>query len=82
MTRLNNNNEKLQSELANKKIDYENLEEEFKKISNQYRNIEKINKEKLVDYHKKMATLNSEILLTQNLYQNFIEAKSKVVKKE
>jgi hypothetical protein len=41
-----------------------------------------LNKEKLADYQKKMATMNSEILLTQNLYQNLIEAKSKVVKKE
>lgn len=58
------------------------MEEEFRKVSSQYKNIEKINKEKLVDYHKKMATLNSEILLTQNLYQSFIEAKSKVKRSE
>ncbi len=50
-------------------------------MNNQYRNVEKINKEKLADYHKKMATINSEILLTQNLYQSFIDAKSRVVKK-
>jgi hypothetical protein len=35
-----------------------------------------------VDYQKKMATLDSEILLTQNLYKSFIDAKSRVVKKE
>lgn len=29
-----------------------------------------------------MASLNSEINLTQNLYQSFILAKSKVVKKD
>lgn len=29
-----------------------------------------------------MATINSEILLTQNLYQSFIDAKSRVTKKE
>ena len=82
LTRLTNNNEKLQTELSNKKIDYEKLESEFKKISGQYRNIDKLNKEKLVDYQKKMATLDSEILLTQNLYKSFIDAKSRVVKKQ
>ena len=61
---------------------YEKLESEFKKISGQYRNIDKLNKEKLVDYQKKMATLDSEILLTQNLYKSFIDAKSRVVKKQ
>lgn len=30
-----------------------------------------------MDYEKKMATLNNEINLTQNLYQAFIEAKSR-----
>jgi multidrug resistance efflux pump len=82
LTRLTNSNERLQTELSNKKIDYEKLEAEFKKISGQYRNIDKLNKEKLVDYQKKMATLDSEILLTQNLYKSFIDAKSRVVKKE
>jgi uncharacterized protein YegP (UPF0339 family) len=28
-------------------------------VSSQYRNVEKISKEKLADYHKKMATINS-----------------------
>lgn len=36
----------------------------------------------MADYHKKMAALNSEILLTQNLYQSFINAKSRVKKNE
>jgi hypothetical protein len=39
--------------------------------------MEKINKDKLLDYEKKMATLNSEINLTQHLYKTFLEAKSK-----
>lgn len=38
-------------------------------------------KEKLVDYQKKMATLNNEINLTENLYQSFIDAKSRSGKK-
>ena len=42
--------------------------------------MEKINKDKMTDYHKKMAALNSEILLTQNLYQSLISAKAKVKK--
>jgi hypothetical protein len=41
------------------------------------KNIEIINKEKLVEYEKKMATLNQEIYLTQNLYQAFIESKAR-----
>lgn len=56
---------------------YENLEAEFKKIEYQNRNIEKINKEKILDYEKKMATLNNEINLTQNLYQTFLDAKAR-----
>jgi uncharacterized protein YegP (UPF0339 family) len=34
----------------------------------------------MTDYHKKMTALNSEILLTQNLYHSLISAKSKVKK--
>ncbi len=30
-----------------------------------------------MDYEKKMATLNNEINLTQQLYQTFLEAKSR-----
>ena len=45
------------------------------------KNIDRINKEKLIDYQKKMATLNNEINITQNLYQNFLEAKSRSGKK-
>ncbi len=39
--------------------------------------MEKINKEKLFDYEKKMATLNSEINLTQELYKAFTDAKAR-----
>lgn len=63
-------------------IDYDKLEEEFKKVSSQYRNIEKINKDKMADYQRKMNAINSEILLTQNLYQSLLGAKSKVAGKE
>ena len=35
----------------------------------------------MADYQKKMNAINSEILMTQNLYQNLIGAKSKVAKK-
>ena len=31
----------------------------------------------MIDYEKKMATLSSEINLTQQLYQNFMEAKAR-----
>lgn len=54
----------------------------MKKIESTSRNIDKINKEKMLEYQRKMATLNSEINLTQNLYQNFLQAKSRVNKKE
>ena len=36
----------------------------------------------MADYTKKMASLNSEILLTQNLYQSLIAAKSKVAQRD
>ena len=36
----------------------------------------------MADYHKKMTALNSEILLTQNLYQSLINAKSRVSGKD
>jgi hypothetical protein len=48
-----------------------------KRLDYQHRNMEKINREKLLDYEKKMATLNSEINLTQQLYQTFMEAKAR-----
>ena len=55
-----------------KKLAYEELEQEFKKLEHINKNIERINKEKLVEYQKTMATLNNEINLTQNLYQSFL----------
>lgn len=67
--------------MLNKSIAYENLEGEFKKLEHINKNIDRINKEKLVEYQKKMATLNNEINLTQNLYQSFIDAKSRSGKK-
>lgn len=81
VTRLTNQNEKLQTDLLNKSIAFENLEGEFKKLEHINKNIERINKEKLLEYQKKMATLNNEINLTQNLYQSFLEAKSRAAKK-
>lgn len=71
----------MQTDLLNKSIAFENLENEFKKLEYVNKNIDRINKEKLVDYQKKMATLNNEINLTQNLYQSFIDAKSRSGKK-
>lgn len=50
----------------------------MKKLEGLSKNHEKLAKEKRIEFEKKMATLNSEIYLTQNLYQNFIEAKSRV----
>ena len=77
VTKLTNHNQKLQTDLLQRSIAVETLEGELKKIENTNRNIEKINKEKMLEYQRKMATLNSEINLTQNLYQNFLQAKSR-----
>lgn len=63
--------------MLNKSIALEKAEAEVKKLDYQQRNMEKINKEKLFDYEKKMATLNSEINLTQELYKAFTEAKAR-----
>lgn len=81
VSKLTSQNEKLQTDLLNKSIAFENLENEFKKLEHINKNIDRINKQKLVEYQKKMATLNNEINLTQNLYQSFIEAKSRSGKK-
>ena len=35
----------------------------------------------MIDYQKKMATLNNEINITQNLYQSFLDAKTRSGKK-
>ena len=72
LSRLTNQNEKLQTDLLNKSIAFESLENEFKKLEHINKNIDRINKEKLLEYQKKMSTLNNEINLTQNLYQSFL----------
>lgn len=66
--------------MLNKNLAYENLEEEFKKVETNNKVLERINREKLVEYERQMAMLNSEIYLTQNLYQSFMEARSKIKK--
>ncbi len=58
MTHLKNDNEKLQTDLLKKNIQYDNLEEDMKKLQSMNKNIDIINREKLVEYEKKMATLN------------------------
>ena len=77
ITRLSNLNEQLQTDLLNKEVAYGELQGEFKKLEHINKNIDRINKEKMLEYQKKMATLNSEINLTQNLYQSFMEAKAR-----
>lgn len=67
----------MKTELLNKSIALEKAQAEVKKLDFEQRNMEKINRQKLVDYDKKMATLNSEINLTQQLYQAFMEAKAR-----
>lgn len=49
----------------------------MKRIDFNQRNSEKINRDKILDYEKKMATLNNEINLTQQLYKTFMEAKAR-----
>lgn len=80
VSRLTNENQRLQTDLLNRNLAQEGLEAEVKKLESVSKNAEKISKEKLIEYQKKMATLNSEIYLTKNLYDNFIEAKSRVKK--
>ena len=43
----------------NKNVALERAEAEVRRLDYNHRNIEKINKEKVMDYEKKMATLNS-----------------------
>jgi hypothetical protein len=76
-TRITQENEKLKTDLLNKALALEKAEAEVKRLDYQHRNMEKISREKLLDYEKKMATLNSEINLTQSLYQTFMEAKAR-----
>ena len=77
LTKLMSQNEKLANNLQSKTISLENLEEQFKKLEHINKNVDRINKEKLVEYEKKMATLNSEINLTKTLYEQFLENKSR-----
>ena len=72
MTKMKNDNEKLQTDLVKKNLQCENLEDELKRLQALNKNIEIMNREKLVEYEKRMATLNQEINLTQNLYQAFL----------
>jgi len=44
----------------------------MKRVQGLNKNIEIMNREKLIEYEKKMATFNQEISLTQNLYQAFL----------
>ena len=55
----------------------EKAETEVKRLDFQHRNMERINKDKMLDYEKKMATLSSEINLTQQLYKTFVDAKAR-----
>lgn len=72
--------DKLKAELAQLKLQYNELDDNFKKVSSLVASEARLNKDKLVEYQKKMATLNMEINLAQNLYNSFIEAKSRVIK--
>lgn len=76
-TRVVQENEKLKNELVNKTVALERAEAEVRRLDYNHRNMEKINKEKVLDYEKKMATLNNEINLTQQLYKAFLDAKAR-----
>lgn len=80
LTKIMRQNEKLQNDLHQKTLALQKLEDEFKKLEHVNKNIDKINKDKLIEYEKKMATLNSEINLTQTLYHQFMAVKSKANK--
>lgn len=67
----------MQSNLQQKTLALDNMEDEFKKLEHLNKIMDRINKDKLVEYEKKMATLNSEINLTQTLYNQFMEAKAR-----
>lgn len=60
-----------------KSVALEKVEAELKRLDYNQRNIEKINRDKILDYEKKMSTLNNEINLTQQLYKVFMETKAK-----
>ena len=80
VTRLTHLSDQLQADLTKKTLECEKSEEELKKQAHRHKNAEKISKEKMASYHKKMASLNSEILLTQNLYQSLVGAKAQLAK--
>jgi hypothetical protein len=50
MTKLKNDNEKLQTDLVKKNLLCENLEDDLKRLQALNKNIEIMNREKLVDY--------------------------------
>ena len=50
MTKLKNDNEKLQTDLVKKNLQCENLEDDLKRLEALNKNIEIMNREKLVDY--------------------------------
>lgn len=77
LTKIMGQNQKLQNNLLQKTLALETVQQQFKRLQHINKNIEKRNKEKLIEYEKKMATLNSEINLTQTLYEQFLQAKSR-----
>jgi hypothetical protein len=62
------------------KLHYGELDENFKRISALVANEARTNKDKLAEYQMKMATLNMEINMAQNLYSSFLDAKSRINK--
>ena len=69
----------LQTQLNTRNIEIEKLNEELKKLDS---SSEKVLKGKFQEYQQKLAALNSEIHLTQNLYNSFMEGKSRVKRGE
>ena len=59
VTRLNNENQKLQNDLTQIRINFDKLEEEYKKEKNTNKNIDRISKEKIIEYERKMSALNA-----------------------
>ena len=50
VTRINNENQKLQNDLTQIRINFDKLEEEYKKEKNTNKNIDRISKEKIIEY--------------------------------
>ena len=59
VTRINNENQKLQNDLTQIRINFDKLEEEYKKEKNTNKNIDRISKEKIIEYERKMSALNA-----------------------